>query len=147
MVSVYVYIHGTSPRKHPCVHFHVTWRINILVFLFPLRVCPATHCACRKRRLSCFGPPPQGEGVQICAPPPPPPPLRPPSNGGVPKVPKGTQRYPLSKPVVGQNIALCAVSATGLPNFCLPGSFNFIFHQMYPVLNSVECVLSSESEF
>ena len=43
--------------------------------LFSLRVWgsrmyPTTHCACRKRRLSSMGPPPQGQGVQICPPPP-----------------------------------------------------------------------------
>ena len=32
---------------------------------------PTTHCACRKRRLSSLGLPPQGEGFQLCLPQPP----------------------------------------------------------------------------
>ena len=79
---------------------------------YEVRVCPTTHCACRKRRLSSLGPPPQGEGVQICPTPPP--------RGGVPRMQKlntplveaqGYQQFPLSMPVVGRNIALHAVPA------------------------------------
>ena len=53
-------------------------------------------------------------------------------------------------PVVGPHIALHVVPALQgfyLPSFCLPGSCNFIFIQIAPILNGVECVLSRrESE-
>ena len=90
------------------------------IFL-PLRVvehAPTTPCACRKRTRSSLGPPPQGEGVQICPPHTPPTPL--PPRGGVTQTKKlraplvgaqGYQSFPLSKPVAGQHIALHAVLA------------------------------------
>ena len=73
------------------------------------RIFPTTHCACRKRRLSCPGQPPQGERFQICvwyrgcrnSPPPT-------SWWGA----QGYQRFPAPyKPVVDPNIALHAVPA------------------------------------
>ena len=59
-------------------------------------------------------------------------------------LPQGYQRFPLSKPVVGQNIALHAAPAyrrdRKLPSFCLPGSFNFFFfsQKMSSVLTNRE---------
>ena len=98
-----------------------------------------------------LGPPPQGEGVQICPPPrwgtadtediPPPHPRQVGS--------QGYQRFPLSKPVVGQNIsfASCAcLQGFFQPSVCLPGSFNFISPKFLKS-SMVECVLSSESEY
>ena len=75
------------------------------------RICRTSHCGCRKRRLSTLGPLPQGEPAQICPPP---------STAGVPRMQKfgahlvgaqGYQRFPLSKSMVGQNIAVHAVPA------------------------------------
>ena len=61
---------------------------------------------------------------------------------------QGYQRFPLSKPVVGGNIALRAVPAYRaspyLPCFYLPGSFGFISPEFLQS-STVECVLSSES--
>ena len=63
---------------------------------------------------------------------------------------QGYQMFPLSKPVVGQNIALHAVPAYGasiyIPSFCLPGLFNFIFSKCLEC-STVECVLNSEFLF
>ena len=58
-------------RTQSCVHLitNITYEI-----VLEGRVCPTTHRACRKRRLSSLGPPPQCEGVKISPPPPPPPP-------------------------------------------------------------------------
>ena len=53
----------------------------------------------------------------------------------------------LSKPVVGQNIAVRVVPfyiwLIYLPSFYLPGSFNFVFPKFLQS-STVECVLSSE---
>ena len=101
---------------------------------------------CCKRWLSSLGPPPQGEGVQIC----PPHPL----HGGVPWVQKwrvslmgvqGYQRFPLFKPVVGHNIALHTVPAYRASTY-LVSAFNFIFPKFLQS-STVECVLSSELYF
>ena len=46
---------------------------------------------------------------------------------------EGYQRFPLDKPVLGQNIALRERLRTGrfcLLRFCFPGSFNFIFPKL-----------------
>ena len=61
----------------------------------------------------------------------------------------GYHRFPLSKPVVGQNIALHAAPAyrtSTLPGFCLPGSFNFIF-STFLQSSTMACALASESDF
>ena len=64
--------------------------------------------------ISCLGPPPQGEDVQICPPPSPPPTMgyrgcrnQRPQLGAL-----GYHRFPLSKPVVGQLCMMCLL--TGL---------------------------------
>ena len=63
---------------------------------------------------------------------------------------QGYQKFFLSEPVGGQNIALHAVpddrACIEVPSFCLPDSFNFIFPKLLRP-STVECVLSSESEF
>ena len=58
------------------------------------------------------------------------------------------QKFPLSKPVVGQDIALYAEHAYRAseyqPSICLPGSFNFIF----PIVlqfSTVECELVNQN--
>ena len=64
---------------------------------------------------------------------------------------QGYQRFPLSKPRVGQNIALHAENAgrtsTFLVKFCLPDSFNFIFVLTLFIRSSVRCVLCSAYAF
>ena len=54
-------------RTQSCVHLitNITYEI-----VLEGRVCLTTHRACRKRRLSRLGPPPQCEGVKISSPPP-----------------------------------------------------------------------------
>ena len=55
---------------------------------------------------------------------------------------QGYQRFPLSKPVAGQNIALHATPAdrASVPSFCLPGCFAFIFPKLLRP-STVECVI------
>ena len=70
---------------------------------------------------------------------------------GLSKVPCLTEeeeRFPLSKPVVGQNIALHAVPAYRTSTYLVSaflGSFNFISSKFIRS-STVECVLSCESE-
>ena len=77
------------------------------------RICPTTHCACCKRRLGSLGPPPQGEVVHICAPTPTPPPRLGTVDAEIEPPPpmlgaQGYQMFPISKTVVGPNIAVYA---------------------------------------
>ena len=92
---------------------------KLLFLLLPasmgLEFSPTTHCTCHKRRLSSLGPPPlTRRGCSNLSPP----------HGGVPWMQKlkaslvgaqSYQRFPFSKPVVGQNIALHAYRAS-IPN-------------------------------
>ena len=58
---------------------------------------------------------------------------------------QGYQRFPLSKPVIRQNItAFCACFTLSfyLPSFCLPGSFNFIFPKLLTILSEGMCIKS-----
>ena len=85
------------------------------------------------------------------APPPPTPPTPAMGYHGVPQMQKlraplvgaqGYQRFPLSRPVVGLDIALDAVTAYRASTYlvvCLPGSFNFISRHISPILNSGMC--------
>ena len=68
-VTCEMYGHGNGARQDRVDHFTstltLTWmRVN------PLTPCACTRCACRKRRLSRLGPPPEGGAVQTCPPPP-----------------------------------------------------------------------------
>ena len=59
------------------------------------------------------------------------------------------QSFPVSKPVIGWNIALHAVPAYRASTYlvyCLPSSVNFIYSQFLQS-STVESVLNSESEF
>ena len=57
---------------------------------------------------------------------------------------QGYQRFPLSKPVVGLNIALDAVPAYPLSAF---PDHSTCFSQKKSKSSTVECILSRESEF
>ena len=79
--------------------------------------------------------------------------------GGVPRMQKlkvplvgvhGYQRFPLSKPVVGQNIALGAVHAYRASIYIytyMVYAFPAHSSSFFSKSSKVECVLSSDSEF
>ena len=103
-----------------------------------VRIYPASHCACRKRRLSSLGPPPQGEGVPICS-------LR------MEKLRSPIPgESPLSKPAVGRSIALHALPAYRASVYRVSAfSAHVQLHFLYisSIFNGGMCRLSSESEF
>ena len=115
-------------------HLHYLWTKSA-IDLFPTSPCgygvvkyARWHCLCHKRQLSSLGPPPQGEGVQIC---PTPTPLRcGTADAEIKGLPlmgaQGYQRFPLSKPfhaVPAYRASIYLVSAflaSFSPNFSNP---------------------------